>query len=215
MNYIIIPIKSFKNSKNRLKIKLRDDIRINLCLFMAMDVLNVVSKNKDFEKIVIITREKGAFSKFENEKINILMDNDELGINQAILTVYKNYNINEKDSVLILHSDIPSITPEDLDLIVKKANSSNKIAILVPSEKKDGTNAVYIKPANLMDFQFGKNSYEKHLEQLKKVKNIDLFVLENKNLSLDIDTYEDLIKFIERKTKTLSQNYLSKIKIKN
>jgi len=213
MDYLIIPIKSFKNSKNRLKPHLNDEARIEFCKRMALDVMTVIKKCKNFDKIIIITKEKNNLSELANEKISFLEDEEEKGINQAIKLAFETYNINEKDSVLILHADIPLITEDDLNLITEKAKSSQKNAIIVPSRRKDGTNALLLKPSNLIEFQFGKNSYEKHSKSLEKLQDLKVVTIENENISSDIDTYEDLTYFFRKKSNTLSQTYLIEKKV--
>ncbi|MHA1784280.1 MAG: 2-phospho-L-lactate guanylyltransferase [Candidatus Helarchaeota archaeon] len=211
MKYLIIPIKSFKNSKNRLKNDLEDEVRIKLCQFMARDVLNVVSKTEYFDKIIIISKEKDFFFQYLNEKIILVNEEEETGINNAIYLVFKRFNINDKDSILILHSDIPLLTLEDLQLITEKINSFKRIAIIISSLRKDGTNALFLKPANLINIQFGENSYERHLKALLKIKDLEIVSIECKNISLDIDTLQDLILFNKKKSHTLSQEYLNEI----
>ena len=166
---------------------------------MAIYVLNTISKSEDFDKIIIITKEKSTFSKFENKKILILEEKEETGINQAISFAYKIFKIGNEDSVLILHADIPLISENDVNWIAEHSKLHERVAIIAPSLRKDGTNALYIQPANLITFQFGKNSYEKHLQSLKKVEDIELLIFKSENISLDIDTHEDLMEFIQRK----------------
>jgi len=214
MKFIIIPIKTFENSKNRLKSHLNDTLRIQLCELMAKDVLNVVSKSEEFDKIIIITKEKQTFSKYKNDKIIIIEEIEELGINQAIKFAYNQLNIGESDVVLILHADIPLISKDDINWMSDKLTSHERLAIIAPSLRKDGTNALLVKPANVINFQFGKNSYEKHLELLKNKQDLEVLIFKNENISLDIDTFEDLIKFNQKNSKTLSQEFLNKEKIK-
>ena len=213
MDYLIIPIKSFKNSKNRLKPNLDDEARIEFCKRMALDVLNVIKNCNNFDKIIIITKEKNDLSELTNDKIYFLEDDEEKGINEAIKLAIEAYNINEKDSILVLHADIPLITEDDLNLISEKANSSLRTAVIVPSKRKDGTNALLLKPPNVIKLQFGKNSFEKHLKSLEKLQDLKVITIENENISLDIDTFQDLTDFYKRNSKTLSQQYLIEKKI--
>ena len=214
MKFIIIPIKTFENSKNRLKSQLNNKVRIHLCEFMAMDVLKAVSESDEYDRVIIITKEKQAFSNYLNDKILILEESEEIGINQAISYAYKKFNIGEKDVVLILHADIPLISKNDINWMLKKLSLYERMVIIAPSLRKDGTNALLVKPANLIKFQFGKNSYEKHLDLLKNEQDLDVLIFENENISLDIDTFEDLIKFHKIKSNTFTQEFLNREEIK-
>ncbi len=215
MNYLIIPIKSFKNSKNRLKSNLKDEDRIEFCKFMTMDVLKAVKESKNFDKIIIISKEKINLYDLNDKKFDFIEEKEEKGINEAIKLVFETYKINEMDSILVLHADIPLLTNKDLELITEKVNSSRKTAIIVPSKRKDGTNAILLKPPNLIKFQFGKNSFEKHLKNLEKIPNLSINIIENENISLDIDTFQDLKFFFDKKSKTLTQKFLIEKKIVN
>jgi 2-phospho-L-lactate guanylyltransferase len=63
--------------------------------------------------------------------------------------------------------------------------------VIAPDRRKEGTNGLLISPAGLIDYQFGLNSFQKHIEQAQKY-HIQVEVCEHSSLELDLDLPEDL-----------------------
>ena len=59
--------------------------------------------------------------------------------------------------------------------------------MIVPSKDFGGTNCMAISPPSAIDFQFGENSYRKHLENARS-KGIEPETLTLPGLGMDIDT---------------------------
>ena len=63
--------------------------------------------------------------------------------------------------------------------------------VITPDRHHQGTNALLISPAGLIQYQFGPGSYQRHCLQATKV-GARLEICERSSVALDIDFPEDL-----------------------
>ena len=92
--------------------------------------------------------------------------------------------------ILVLPADLPLITPEDIRNFIAYSGHPPEV-IIAPDRRKDGTNALYINPADLIDFRYGEGSFNIHLDQAKKA-NARIEIVEGESFALDLDLPEDL-----------------------
>ena len=91
--------------------------------------------------------------------------------------------------ILVLPADLPLIKSSDIESFLKKSKKSPEI-VISPDRRKDGTNALLINPANLIEFQYGPGSYNAHLDSAKKM-NARIEIVESNVFGLDLDLPED------------------------
>jgi 2-phospho-L-lactate guanylyltransferase (CobY/MobA/RfbA family) len=94
-----------------------------------------------------------------------------------------------KDDLLILPCDLPFVSREDIDTLLQGKTT------IVPSQD-GGTNALFLPAAVEIETQFGKNSFEKHLDALNS-RNVAYEVYTSDNFR-DIDTEEDIVWALEQ-----------------
>ena len=61
-----------------------------------------------------------------------------------------------------------------------------------------GTNALFINPTGILDYDFGEWSFKKHIEQAER-KKIRVEIYNNDRLGFDLDLPEDMAIYKERK----------------
>jgi 2-phospho-L-lactate guanylyltransferase len=86
---------------------------------------------------------------------------------------------------LVIHADLPLVTPEDVEALLSAARGGAAIA---PDRHGSGVNALALEASVSMEFQFGPNSFARHQEQVGG----RLTVVSRPGLALDIDTPDDL-----------------------
>lgn len=87
------------------------------------------------------------------------------------------------DDVLILPCDLPFVERDDINAL------RGRKVIIVPSQN-GGTNALYLPDGVEFETQFGKNSFQNHIDLLHK-RNLEYEILESDDFR-DIDTEEDI-----------------------
>lgn len=89
------------------------------------------------------------------------------------------------DHVIIAHADLPA--PATLTAVARKGTVT-----LVPDRRRDGTNVLSFPLTDTVAASYGARSFERHLAAALDL-NIAVEVRPDYDLSLDIDTPDDLI----------------------
>ena len=191
----IVPVKTFSNAKTRLGLSLIQKEKI--CEIMLEEILQTLSISPQIDKIVIITKDKKALDISKKFDIIQIIDNNETGVNDAVALADDYLLKNDFDTSIVFPQDIPYIKTQDIEFLLKFKGNSN-FAIIVPSRRFDGTNALVRNPVNLMKTHYDEDSYKIHMSAAKE-KTRDVSMVFIKRIMWDVDNMEDL-KFL------LSQN---------
>ena len=177
---ILIPVKAFKNSKNRLSSSLSNNQRITA----SKNLINRLSQNfiELDQKVTIVTDDKDL--KIKNTEIFFTESalNDALG--EAINSISHQANF-----VIIMHADLPLVVSKDLTELISLADKN--IPFIVPDRHISGTNALGLPIKKIDDLFFGKDSFKKFTDYFSNI-NQELTVIKNSNIAFDLDTSEDL-----------------------
>ena len=193
----IIPVKTFLNSKTRLHLPV-DKVEA-LCKIMLEEILEVLSVSSKIEKIILITKEQKAIEIGKKFNTITIIDEKEESVNQAVSLADKYLLENNFNASIVFPQDIPYIKTEDVDFILKHQMHPN-FAIIVPSRKFDGTNALVRMPINLMKTHYDNDSYRNHMNTAKEhTRNVAMVFV--KRIMLDIDDQEDLKILLEQNEK--------------
>ena len=192
---ILIPVKVFKNSKNRLSNSLSNNQRITA----SKNLINRLSQNfiKLDQKVIIVTDDKDL--KIKNTEIFFTESalNDALG--EAINSISHQANF-----VIIMHADLPLVVSTDLTELISLADKN--IPFIVPDRHISGTNALGLPVKKIDDLFFGKDSFKKFTDYFSNI-NQELTVVKNSNIAFDLDTSEDLdLLTLEQRNKLFKDN---------
>ncbi len=193
----IIPVKTFLNAKTRLE--LPPEKVEALCKIMLKEILQVLSISPKIEKIILITKEKKAIEIGKKFNTITIIDEKEEGVNQAVSLADEYLLKNNFNASIVFPQDIPYIKTEDVDFILKHQMHPN-FAIIVPSRKFDGTNALVRMPIDLMKTHYDDDSYRNHMIIAKEhTRNVAMVFV--KRIMLDVDDKEDLEFLLEQNEK--------------
>lgn len=180
----IIPVKSFAVAKSRLDIPV--SARARVCEIMLREVLRATSSSGVSHTLVVSGDERAAKIAFEFGA-SIIKDVHESGVNDAIALT--NGDALKFDTSIILPQDIPLVTPDDIDTALKMAPCPG--ALVIPSRKLDGTNALVRTPSTAFATHYDEDSHRIHLSsgRAAKLRTTLAFM---RNIMLDVDTKDDL-----------------------
>ena len=108
---------------------------------------------------------------------------------------------------VVFPQDIPNIKTQDIDFMLKHQLHPN-FAIIIPSRKFDGTNALVRMPIDLMKTHYDNDSYRNHMKTAKE-HTMNVAMVFVKRIMLDVDDQEDLELLLELNEKP---NLTEKIK---
>ena len=92
--------------------------------------------------------------------------------------------------VLILPADLPQISAEDVCAMIEAAQFP-PVVVIAPDHRREGTNAMLVNPAGLIQYDFGPDSFSRHVAQAKS-KGAKVKIMELESLAHDVDLPEDL-----------------------
>ena len=203
----VVPVKTFSKAKTRLN--LPSEKTEILCQMMLEQVLSSISKSTVMERTALVTKDECAFAigkKFGSVEI---LDENESGVNNAVSLADRYFLDEGFDATIVFPQDIPLMQPEDIQTLINFRNSQ-RCALIVPSRKFDGTNALLRTPANLMKTHYDEDSYRIHLSTAERSSASSSLIL-IRRIMLDVDDAADLQYILnsEQSISTKIENLLS------
>jgi 2-phospho-L-lactate guanylyltransferase len=138
-----------------------------------------------------VSRDPKALAIAHDHDARTIREDGSPELNTALERATAVAKIYEAKSVLILPADLPLISQKDIEKLISAANGSKRVVIITPDRHKNGTNALLTSPAGLIEYDYGKNSFERHCELAKKA-GAQLKICELPSIELDLDLPEDL-----------------------
>ncbi len=176
----LIPIKSFVDAKERLATVLDPDQRCSLAKELAGGVLEATKIANtavvcDDDEVAGWAAQRGASVIWAPGK----------GLNGAVSEGVRALAALGYERITVVHADLPF--PERLRSLPDVDG-----VLLVPDRRQDGTNVLGIPASSDFAFSYGRASFARHLEEAAKL-GLTTEVLEDDELSIDVDLPEDLI----------------------
>ncbi len=200
-------MKTFSNAKTRLQ--LPTEKVEELCKIMLEEILQTISMSPKIEKIILVTKEEKAIEIGEKFNVITIIDQKEEGVNQAVSLADEYLLKNNFNASIVFPQDIPYIKTQDIDFMLKHQMHPN-FAIIVPSRKFDGTNALVRMPINLMETHYDNDSYRNHMITAKE-HTLNVAMVFVKRIMLDVDSKEDLKFLLEQNEKPKLMEKIKKI----
>ncbi len=192
----IVPVKTFSKAKTRLNLPCEKTE--DLCKIMLEEVLCAISQSELIDKIAIVTKDESAFKIGKRFGAIEIHDDKESGVNEAVLLADTYFLDQEFDATMVFPQDIPLLQTEDIQTLFN-FHMSQRCALVVPSRKFDGTNALFRMPINLMETHYDEDSYKIHLAVAENKSASSALVL-IRRIMLDIDEPDD-IQFVFKHSK--------------
>lgn len=203
----IIPVKTFTKAKTRLD--LSSEKIDNLCKIMLEEILHTISISPQIDKTIIVTKEEKAIEIGKKFNAVILVDEKEESVNSAVALADKYLLENNYDASIVFPQDIPYIKTQDIDFMLNYKAPPN-FAIIIPSRRFDGTNALMRMPIDLMETHYDEDSYKIHMNTAKK-HTLNVAMVFVKRIMWDVDNIEDLKFLLEQNEKPQIAEKIKKI----
>ena len=193
----IIPVKTFSKAKTRLDLSPQQVE--DLCKVMLEEILHTISIYPQIEKTIMVTKEKKAIEIGKKFKVITIVDEKEKSVNSAVALADKYLLENNFHASIVFPQDIPFIKTQDIDFMLNYKTHPN-FAIIVPSRRFDGTNALVRMPIDLMETHYDEDSYKIHMNTAKD-HTLNVAMVFVKRIMWDIDNIEDLKFVLEQNEK--------------
>lgn len=190
--WAIVPIKPLRRGKSRLAGVLTDDERTFINYTMLGNTLKALKATPEVDHVLVVSRDPSALALARDFNAKTLQeDGSSDNLNMALKRAAVVAQIYAAQTLLVLPADLPLISPDSLRALTRMANDP-PVIVIAPDRRRNGTNALVINPAGLIDFQFGPGSFFRHMEQAQKYR-VRVEVCEMPELGLDLDLPEDLL----------------------
>lgn len=188
--WAIVPVKPLRRGKSRLAGTLSEDERTQLNQLLLEHTLKTLNDLKEIEHILVVSRDPAALSFAQKHGARTVLENGSPQLNTALQRATVVAQVYATRGVMVLPADLPLITRDDILALLERATNP-PVVVIAPDRHEEGTNALLISPAGLIDYDFGPGSYQRHCERAIAA-GARLEVVTLPSLGLDLDLPEDL-----------------------
>jgi len=188
--WAIVPVKPLRRGKSRLSAVLTEEERTFLNFSMLGNTMKALSGVKAIDKILVISRDPAALTLAREFGARTVQEDSTSELNLALQRATVVAQLYSAQSVLVLPADLPLITPERITALIELASKPPMI-VITPDRRHEGTNALLMNPVGLINYTYGPNSFQRHIEQANRY-HVRVEIFEDPSLGLDLDVPEDL-----------------------
>lgn len=193
----LLPVKGFRNAKQRLTPILNGAARELLAETMFREVLSEVRAARGLANTFVVTGDDQVARIAMGAGAEVIRERSEGGETAAVDFARQQLTRDGCEAVLILPGDMPLLRAADVEQVVAQvpADAALPYALLVPSHDRKGTNALLLAPPDVIALRFGYDSFTYHLSQVS-AQGLPMRFFENDAIALDIDEPKDLERFL-------------------
>ncbi len=188
--WAIVPVKPLRRGKSRLAGMLTEDQRTRLNRYLLQHTLDTLNEVPEIEHTLVVSRDPAALALTRELGGRTVLENGAPQFNIALKRATAVARAHGARAVLILPADLPLIDPPDLHRLLE-IGQQPPVVVIAPDRRRDGTNALFVNPAGLIEYGYGPGSFQRHSERALQA-GARLEVVENPALGLDLDLPEDL-----------------------
>jgi len=188
--WAIVPVKPLRRGKSRLSNVLTNTERAALNRHLLNNTIQTLKNIPKIEHVMVVSRDAEALSMARDLGARTLQEGSDTNLNLALERATAIASAYTTSGVLILPVDLPLITEEDVQAMLARARKP-PVVVAAPDRNYDGTNALLVSPAGLIEYEYGPGSFQRHCTRAREA-GARLEICELPSLSLDLDNPEDL-----------------------
>lgn len=188
--WAIVPVKPLRRGKSRLAGLLTEEQRTRLNRYLLQHTLDTLNEVPEIEHTLVVSRDPAALALTREHGGHTVLENGAPQFNLALKRATAVAKLRGAHAVLILPADLPLVTPADIREILQRAGKP-PVVVIAPDRREDGTNALFVNPAGLLDYAYGPGSNRRHAERAAAA-GARVELLASPSIGLDLDLPEDL-----------------------
>lgn len=157
---------------------------------MLRNTLEVLGEVSSVERTLVVSRDSHALALARDYGARTVTERGSPELNLALVratVVAKGYGVS---AVLVLPADLPLLTKDDVEALIQRAVDP-PVVVIAPDRHRKGTNALLTYPPGLIEYDFGPNSFHRHVRRAEAA-GARVELCELASLGLDLDAPEDL-----------------------
>jgi 2-phospho-L-lactate/phosphoenolpyruvate guanylyltransferase len=183
--HAVVAVKGFERGKYRLAGVLTEAQRHLLIETMLNNVLNALRAASGIASINVLSNDVSVLPKDVRQIVD-----PGAGLNSAVAHAAHVLSSEGARSMLFLPADLPFVTVDDINALLAAANDHD--AVIAPDARHSGTNALLLMPPQLIQPQFGEDSFTVHVQAIRDSAAKSPHIIERPALAHDIDVPADL-----------------------
>ncbi len=191
MVWAIVPVKAFREAKQRLRGALSSNQRATLARALMMhtlDVLGACVASGLLQGVLVTSPDPLALDLAAARGAGAIRDSGD-GLNAALAQARGQAAARGAGAVLVVHADLPRLAPEDIRALLALAPAAD--VVIAPCRHGTGTNALYTRPPGALHYVFGHDSFAEHVAQAE-TSGLSVRACRRPGLAFDLDTPRDL-----------------------
>jgi 2-phospho-L-lactate guanylyltransferase len=187
--WVIVLIKDFGSAKQRLRPALGPESRQELARGNARLAVQAAAAG---DHVLVVAGGKEVAGLAEELGAEVLLEPHQEGQNVAARRGIEKAMVAGASAVLLLSSDLPLVTALSVrELLDSVGAIKGPVAVAVPAVGRGGTNALYLRPPDVITLHFGDDSLAKFRRE-SKARGVDFVVHHSDAMALDLDEPADL-----------------------
>ncbi|MEO8457536.1 MAG: 2-phospho-L-lactate guanylyltransferase [Chloroflexota bacterium] len=205
----VVPAKALDQAKGRLALILSESERRLLALAMLEDVVRALLTVSSIDRVVVVSPDADVLTLAASLGAEALEEPSSVrGINQALSFALDSLEPRPEALVVVL-ADVPEILVADVESAL--AVLPERGLVICPSHDK-GTGLLAMRPAGLIPFRFGAQSFSLHKREAA-AQALDMEVVRAESIARDIDSPADLTRLMERRGETVTHRLLGTLDV--
>jgi 2-phospho-L-lactate guanylyltransferase len=196
--HVVLPMRTVSGGKARLGEALDAEEREELVLGLLLHTLAVLAAWQRRGRIHVVSPDPVLDAATRQAGLDVVVhrQTDE-GLNEGVRLGIAAVRAEGADTLLVLPGDLPYLSVEALDELVLAADAAlaaaagGPLVAIAPSDARSGTNALLLRPPDVIAPAFGTDSFEAHLRAAAEAEAA-VQVVSHAVLGFDLDTPEDL-----------------------
>ncbi len=188
--WAIVPVKPLRRGKSRLAGALTEDERAELNRLLLERTLRTLTDLKEVEQVLVVSRDSSALALARELGARTVQEDGAPALNTALKRATVVAQVYASRGVLVIPADLPFLSREDVLALLEHAVDP-PVVVIAPDRRGQGTNALLLSPANLIEYDFGGDSFKRHCDRARKA-GARLEIVDLPSLGLDLDLPEDL-----------------------
>jgi len=190
MRAILIPVKEFRRSKERLAPHYTEDERAALARALCEDAFRVVAQVRGIDRVYVVSGDYHALSLARQLNWKTISESEQISESASVDAASRHCVREGVQALLRLPIDIPLVTPSDIESLFAELQPAPS-AVIASSRDGTGTNALLRSPPDLFPSHFGPDSFALHVQEAERA-GAKITIIRNERIALDIDEPKDL-----------------------
>jgi len=197
--FALLPVKAPAQAKLRLRTLLSPEEREQLARVMFDEVFGVLLSARGLDRVVVASSDAEILRRAAAGRAGTLAETSQNGHSSSADSAARKCMEWGATTLLLVPTDVPLLKATEIESLVATAMAlPAPRVVIVPSADGMGTNALVRTPPDVIESRFGPGSFAAHLEQAR-ARQAAVAVARPEGLVLDLDTPEDVARFLERR----------------